>query len=273
MYWDHMNRNSPDTSGQQQPAESGTSHLFRLDGLENLLFGFRSTRAYITKSERAYAAVRRAIVTHALPHGVPLDEAMLQHHFPVGRTPLREALKRLSYEGLLNWPPHQAPSIRDVGLYELKSLFETRRLIEYHVAGCAAERATADDILHMEMIRQKLAEAAGEGLIYEAVELDYALHAAIAEAAQNRFLVEASNNLNLQSLRLWFRAQRELGITNVDHMHTSLVRAISEHDVHTAQSLATMHIDSSVSRQQQLLITDSRPEVQYQAEIVPEFPA
>ena len=224
-----------------------------MQGLESVLFGFHSRRAFLTKSEQAYAAVRRAIVTHALPSSVALDENMLFEHFPYGRTPLREALKRLSYEGLLLWPSHQAPMIRDVGLYEMQHLFQTRRILEYEIATLAAERATAEDMERMNLFREKLSEASAAGYVYESVELDFALHSAISQATQNRFLVEASNNLNLQSLRLWFRAQHQLGVATIDRSHAALVDAIGRNDAEAALTLTIAHIDSSLTRQQTLL--------------------
>lgn len=256
-----MNRESEvparsDTSGTDESTLTGPIPNF-MHGLESVLFGFHTQRSYLTKSEQAYAAVRRAIVTHALPSSVPLDETMLFDHFPYGRTPLREALKRLSYEGLLLWTPHQAPMIRDVGLYEMQHLFKARRILEYEIATLAAERATRDDIDCMNMFRTKLADASRAGYVYEAVELDFALHSAIAVATKNRFLVEASNNLNLQSLRLWFRAQHQLGVSNIDRSHTDLVNAISRHDTQKALELTISHIDSSFERQQALLTANA----------------
>lgn len=233
-------------------ATSRHDGLFRIGGLENVLFGFRSGRPNLTKGERAYAEVRRAIVTHALPAATPLDEATLLEFFGFGRTPLREALKRLSYEGLLVWRPHQAPMIRDIGWLELPSLYETRRLLEYQVAENAARHATAADIRQMEIIQQKLQEASGQGYAYEAVELDYELHSAIATASKNRFLAEASNTLNLQSLRVWYLAHQILGTSNVDKLHGRLVHAIATHDPALARALAAAHIDRSLERQRAL---------------------
>lgn len=243
---------SPQNFSVEEPASRYTSSSL-IHGLEDVLFGYRATRSFLTKSERAYAAVRRAIVTHALPSSVPLDENLLLDHFPVGRTPLREALKRLSYEGLLAWPPHQAPMIREIGLYDLQHLYETRRILECQIATISAERASPEDIMHMDTVRRKLADASHAGHVYEAVELDFALHSAIAHATQNRFLVEASNNLSLQSLRLWFRAQHVLGVATLDKSHNDLVRAISRHDPGETLLLTKAHIDSSLERQQMLL--------------------
>lgn len=227
-------------------------------GLAQSLFGHPAQRTHLTKGERAYAAVRRTIVTHALPAAVPLDEHSLLAQFPYGRTPLREALKRLTHEHLLVWPPHQAPMVRDIGLYELANLYETRELLERRVAALAAERAEDDNIETMQQLRVRLSKASDNGFVYEAVELDFALHAAIARATRNRFLTEASTLLNLQSLRLWFRAHDELGVAGVHRTHMELVEAIAIHDVNAAEDVATNHVERSRTRQEQLLTRGPR---------------
>lgn len=233
----------------ERPQDDG---VFRISGMEGILFGFRSNHLVLTKGERAYGEVRRAIVTHALPAGVPLDETTLLERFDIGRTPLREALKRLSYEGFLVWPPHQAPTIRDIGLFELPILYDTRRLLEYRIAECAARYASPEDIQRMETIRQMLETASRLGYVYEAVELDFALHSTIANSTQNRFLADASNTLNLLSLRIWYQAHRILGISNVDKIHSQLVDAISNHDIGTSRQLMEVHINRSIERQREL---------------------
>lgn len=223
----------------------------------SLVHGFEmagaARRQYMTKSQRAYAALRRAIVTHTLPSGTPLDELTLLDLFPFGRTPLREALKQLSFEGLLLWPPRQAPMIRYISAHEMRHLYETRYIVEPEIATLAARNAMAHDVARIRAICDRLVNASRHGNVYESVEIDYALHAAIARATQNRFLAEASNNLNLQSLRLWFRAQQGLGVSTIHTLHIELVDAIADGDASLARALATEHIDSSQERQQHLL--------------------
>lgn len=222
-------------------------------GLEKVFFGLDARRPVLTKSQLAYADVRRAIIVRDLPAHTPLDESRLLRHFPYGRTPLREALKRLSHERLLLWPPHQAPSIRDIDLYELRHLYAMRRLLELEIAGLAAERATDGDFERLKSLQNRLIHASDAGQVYEAVELDFALHSAIAHATKNRFLAEASNNLNLQSLRMWYFAQYQLGVESIHRSHTDLVEAIRDRSPERARQLTTSHIDSSWDRQQAIL--------------------
>lgn len=219
------------------------------DQLIRSLFNLPPSRTVFTKSQSAYAEVRKAIVTHSLPASQPMDEAYLQSLFPYGRTPLREALKRLSHEGLLSWPSHQAPSVRDVSMHEMQYLYETRRMLEPTIAVLAARRATEHDLDRIEYCKNELIRASESGDIYYSVERDYALHAAIAAASQNPFLAEASNNLNLQSLRLWYRNQTAHGIQRIHEMHSELVETIFSGNEVKAEELALQHIASSLKRQ------------------------
>lgn len=232
---------------------------FLVHGFDNVHIRPENRRRYLTKGQGAYVTIRRSIVTHTLPADVPLDEMLLLDVFPFGRTPLREALKQLSYEGLLFWPPRQAPSIRDISVNEMRSLYETRYLLETEIARLAAQRATDADLVRINALREKLVDASRNGHVYESVELDYALHAAIARSSQNRFLAEANTNLNLQSLRIWYRAQQSLGISTIHTSHSNLVEAIRRHDPDTAGRLAEEHVESSRTRQRLLL--ESAPDL------------
>lgn len=223
------------------------------DELTRVILRLAPNRTTLTKSQRAYVDVRKAIVTHDLPAGIPLDESYLHSLFPVGRTPLREALKLLAHERFLSWPAHQAPSVTDVSMQDMVYLFETRSLLETNIAVLAAQRVQKANREEMDRLRIAMSEASAKGATYESVEYDYALHAAIARATQNQFLAEASNQLNLQSLRLWYRAQATHGIKLIDKLHSDIVNAICEGDVELVRRLAQEHVQNSFNRQKSML--------------------
>jgi DNA-binding GntR family transcriptional regulator len=244
--------------GNELHARRNTATLpFLIDGLEDLILRRSQDGLPATKVTTAYGAVRRAIVAHELPASHPLDETWLRTRFDSGRTPLREALKRLAHEKFLIWPSHQAPIVRDVGMEELPRLYETRMLLESQVAYFAAQRATNVDDDRLAQILELLAAASTNAETYHSVELDFAFHAAIAQSTQNRFLREASDNLNRQSLRIWFRAQRALGVGQVEMLHRELANAILERDAARAASVAREHVQRSVERQQELQRLDA----------------
>lgn len=202
-----------------------------------------------TKSDLAYRRLRRAIVSFEVAADAPLDEAELMRRYGFGRTPLREALKRLAREQFIIWPPHRTPYVRAIGLDELPSLYETRLLLEVPVAGLAAERIAADELAGLDDLLVRIREAADAARPYEEVELDHELHVAIARGTHNRYLVEAVTALNCGSLRLWYLAQRQLGMTHVHELHERLVDALRRHDRPLAEELAREHVLRSHQRQ------------------------
>lgn len=201
-----------------------------------------------TKADTAYHALRRAIVTLEIEGGEPLDEATLSERFGVGRTPLREALKRLALEQLVVAPPHRTPYVRSFGLTDLQPLFETRLLLEVPVAGIAAERASDADLHALEANLAEIVQAVARNDVYETIELDYAFHSRLARATQNRFLAEAINQLNRGSLRLWYLAHLRLGLHAVGSHHQELIDALQSRRREVGEEVMRGHVLRSQSR-------------------------
>lgn len=202
-----------------------------------------------TKGDLAYQRLRRAIVTFEIASDAPLEENELMARYDLGRTPLREALKRLVLEQFIIWPPHRTPYVRAISVHDLQPLYETRFLLEVPVAGLAAERITDEELAGLDAILEALREETAANRVYEAVELDHELHSAIARATHNRYLAEAINALNCGSLRLWYLAHRQLGMTQVERLHAELVDALRRHDRELAEGVARQHIVKSQERQ------------------------
>lgn len=205
-----------------------------------------------SKSDIAYRSLRRAIVTSQIGVNQPLDEAVLMARFEVGRTPLREALKRLALEQFIVWPPHRTPYVRAMSVDDLRRLYETRFLIEVPASGLAAERIGVDELDALEEALKGMSAAVAAGDVYEAVEADWAIHSAIARGTKNRFLEEAVNQLNCGSLVIWYRAHSQLGLGDAHATHLGLVEAIRRHDRAAAEELMQRHISTSQRRQQEL---------------------
>jgi DNA-binding GntR family transcriptional regulator len=201
-----------------------------------------------TKADAAYRALRRAIVTLAIEGGEPLDEAALGERFGIGRTPLREALKRLALEQLVVAPPHRTPYVRSFSLTDLQPLFETRLLLEVPVAGVAAERATEADLTALDSNLADMERAVARDDVYDTIEIDYAFHSLVARASQNRFLAEAINQLNRGSLRLWYLAHLKLGLQDVPSHHAEVIAAFRTGQRPIVEEVMRQHILQSQSR-------------------------
>jgi DNA-binding GntR family transcriptional regulator len=202
-----------------------------------------------TKTDAAYQALRRAIVTGEIGPNEPLDENALQQHYQLGRTPLREALKRLAREQFATWPAHSTPFVRGVSADELNDLYQTRIILEEPASRIAAASITDTQLDRLDKMSVQIEELISGGEIYHAVEADHALHLAIAQSTGNRFLAEAVSNLNCGSLRLWYTAHNRLHDQTQTPRHSHLIEALRNRDPERAAEETRRHIMRSHERQ------------------------
>lgn len=206
-------------------------------------------QTYLTKTEQAYWNLRKAIVTGEFSDLSPLDESVLMERIDVGRTPIREAIKRLASEEFVVWHAHRTPHVRTTSIDDLASLYEARQIFEVKAAMIAVERATKADLDAMEHLCDRLDEAIRNDQPYAVAELDYDFHLAIAKASYNRFLVEAIRFLNFGSLRLWYRSYVRIGTESINDHHRQQVEAIRNRDVTLLEQSTVDHIEFSHERQ------------------------
>ena len=177
-----------------------------------------------------------------------LDEGLLMERYRLGRTPLREALKRLSYEHFIIWPPHRTPYVRALTPADTRQLTEARLATESAAARLATERASASEVARLRSLISEMQEAEGQGDLYELVELDYAFHSHVAHMTKNKYLADAVDNLNCSSLRLWYTTNKVLGYRNVGDRHIPILVAISSDDPDIAENSIRDHIVRSLER-------------------------
>jgi DNA-binding GntR family transcriptional regulator len=205
-----------------------------------------------TKTEQAYHVLRRAIVTGDLVEDLPLDDAMLSTRYGFGRTPIREALKKLADEQFINYPPHRTPYVRGIRVRDLSRLYESRHLLEEPVARLAARRATSAQLDELERICDRIDDEIAADQPYGAIEYDHQFHLEIAKSTDNPFLAEAVNRLNCGSLRIWYLAHSTLGMENTNEDHRAIQAALKEKDPDKSETLVRQHIDKSYARQMAL---------------------
>src|SRR6266849_5474816 len=112
--------------------------------------GARRTQSVVpdvarSQSEEAYIRIRDRIVCLDMPPGSVVEEGRLRDELEIGRTPIREALQRLSWENLVRSVPHRGTFVTDVNITDLARITEVRVVLEGHAARLAAERGTATD--------------------------------------------------------------------------------------------------------------------------------
>lgn len=203
----------------------------------------------VTKSEAAYQALRRAIVTGDIRGQAPLDEPDLLLTYGLGRTPAREALKRLAHEQLIVWGPHRTPYVRDIGVQELKPLYEARQFLEIPAARLAASLMSMQELAHLGSIVAEIDAAYTADEVYEAVQLDYSFHGSVADGSRNPFLARAVKALNESSLRLWYVGIERFPRRAEDNDHGEIVAALRTRDPDVAEAAVRKHVENSFQRQ------------------------
>jgi DNA-binding GntR family transcriptional regulator len=154
-------------------------------------------------ADRAYVAMRDLIVTLRLSPGAALREDALMRDLGLGRTPLREAVKRLALEGLVEVRPRSGTFVTDVQAADIVHIAEVRAELEAQAARLAAKRM--DDELRAAAGRLDAELRAIEGTtgIDAYMGLDERVHRFVWEAAGNPYLLDALERLWALSLRIW----------------------------------------------------------------------
>src|SRR5438034_2266320 len=138
-------------------------------------------------ADKAYHAIRGLIVSLDLAPGTVIDERELIERLGIGRTPVREALRRLAQERLVEVYPRRGMFVTGVDVRELARLSEVRAVLEPEAARLAAERATEADRAELEALLTELARDRPRDW-RALMGLDERIHRTVYRASHNRFL-------------------------------------------------------------------------------------
>ncbi|GGV09677.1 GntR family transcriptional regulator [Streptomyces filipinensis] len=199
----------------------------------------------LSLAERAYRAIRDRLVMLEIRPGAPINEEQLGQSLGVGRTPVREALKRLQYERLITTYPRRGTFATDVNITDLAHISEVRQELEPLAAAQAARRATATDRAALTLLRREL--AGGDVRAHEAAELmrlDLQVHRAIYAATHNPYLEDTLVRHDNLATRIWcLFVDRLSDMAGHVEEHGPLIEAIVGGDPDRAAELARSHVE------------------------------
>jgi DNA-binding GntR family transcriptional regulator len=193
-------------------------------------------------SEKAYQLIKEKVVTLELPPSTVIDEHSLMQELGLGRTPIREALQRLDYEGLVNIIPRRGTFVSEISFTDLPRLFELRASLEGFCARLAARRITDDQIEKMETVLRDLETTQDENR-QALMSVDERFHKLLYKAAHNEFLAETLDRLYDLSLRLWHLVFYRLAdVRHSIEQHRGILDALKEGNEGEAEALVRKHI-------------------------------
>jgi DNA-binding GntR family transcriptional regulator len=189
-------------------------------------------------ADRAYVQLRDQIVTLALPPGAPINEELLGRELQMGRTPLREAIKRLALENLISVYPRRGTFVTEINITDLAHISDVRVQLEGHAAYRAAQLLTADQRAELDVLLERVSTPSGA-----LMELDADVHRFVYRCAGNPYLQETLERYLNLSLRIWYLVLERLPhLFDRVHEHRELLAAIGGGDAQRAQSIAAEHV-------------------------------
>jgi DNA-binding GntR family transcriptional regulator len=194
-------------------------------------------------ADQAYYRIRERIVTLELPPGSLVSEKDLMEQLGLGRTPVREALRALARERLVEVFPRRGMFVSSVEVRDLAGLSEVRLTLEPRAARLAAERATDDDRARIALLLKELEHVRDSPDERALIDLDQRIHRHIYECTHNPFLAATLNEYYVLTLRIWFLAlDRVARLEDAVREHRELLQSIRAGDGDRAEEAMRRHI-------------------------------
>jgi DNA-binding GntR family transcriptional regulator len=191
-------------------------------------------------ADRAYVELRDQIVTLAIPPGAPINEEAIGRDLAIGRTPLREAIKRLALENLVAVYPRRGTFATAIDITDLAHVSDVRVQLEGHAAFRAAQRLTP---AQREELEQLLGRLDDDGDAEELLRRDAEVHRFIYRCAGNPYLRDTLERFLNLSLRIWYLVLGRLPhLPERVHEHVALLRAIRDGEADGARTIAAEHV-------------------------------
>lgn len=198
-----------------------------------------------SSAEMAYEALMSAIREGRFMPGDRLREEEVGDDLSLSRTPVREALRRLEAEGVVEHSPRIGAVIRRLGHSEIVELYEMRMVLERTAAEMAAKHGTDAEFDTLDELNAAILEARAQPS--RAAGINQTFHRSLYLAGRNRFLLEAARALNNSLLLLGPTTYGDdARIDDVVTQHQAIVDALRNEDAEAAGVAAEAHLQASL---------------------------
>ena len=201
-------------------------------------------------ADRAYLSIRDLIVSLELAPGALIDERQLVETLGIGRTPVREALRRLAQEQLVEVFPRRGMFVTGVDVRDLARISEVRAALEPEAARLAAERATDEERAELAALSDQIKGGA------DLMGLDERIHRAVYAAAHNHLLEKTLGEYYVLALRIWMIAlARAQDLEDAVEAHRDLVHEIVVGNGDGAAGVMRAHVENFEQAMRKALVS------------------
>ncbi|MHA6345684.1 GntR family transcriptional regulator [Roseivivax sp. CAU 1761] len=197
---------------------------------------------------RLAEALRAKILEGELPEGEKVREVALTQEFGVSRTPLREAMKMLAAEGLIELIPNRGAIVSRQSEAELAEAFPVLAALERLAGEFAARNATEEDIARIEEMTEQLRGTVEAGDRHAYFQLNYAIHSFILTAGRNQTLMRTHSTVATRIYRARYQANlsKARWQTALDE-HREIARALRARDAARLGALLHDHLMATLA--------------------------
>ena len=199
----------------------------------------------LTQTEKAYAAIKTAILRGEIEEGTFLSESAITMRYRIGRTPYREACNRLLHERLLEAVPRRGYLVPEISYQAVSAIFETRIILEAAIAELACSRATEQDLGDLKQLAERppLTGNPDEDFARQ-IQANKDFHLRLAKTTRNRELVELLTRNLEKAERLMYIELRGSRFRNTDlpSLHGRIVDSVYARDAERAREAVVRDI-------------------------------
>ncbi len=210
----------------------------------------------MTATERLYQELKHDIVTCVLTPGKSMSEGDLGKRYQTSRTPVREACRDLSNEGLITIIPFRGYFVSALTVTEFNNLQEVQLVVDPSAAALAADRANAVQIANLQKWAKYKYKSNQKDSYYEFLEQNRSLHVGIADATGNNHLVDIVSDVHTRLMRYFYLglSSHSFGAEIVKE-HSAIVEAVRKRLPAEARRVTHDHIVNTMRRSAGLFST------------------
>ena len=210
------------------------------------LKGFANLKPRRSLAMEAADSLREFILLGKLAPGVPVRERDLAEAFGISRTPLKEALRILESEGLIEYGPTRRPVVADPSLDQIIDWLKVQGALEALAGELSCSVASDKDITQIAALKADIVRLNSAGKRLEAFRRDMEFHSAIVAASGNQALVETHTTYNARLWRVrYLSSQRKVGLTKTEEQHAEIVAALQARDVARSREALRRHLQTA----------------------------
>ncbi len=203
--------------------------------------------------QRVAGVIRDAILDGKLLPGAPLVEKAIADDLEISRAPVREAIRMLVKEGLVESVAYKGSRVRHLSQRDVQEVYAMRGLLERYAVRQYFENDTGDRLLPLEAACADMEAAATAADIKGLSDADERFHRSLIELAQNEMLLGMWTLIGLRARHAMALRNGQVGdLHRVAGNHRTIVAALAARELETSLQLVTAHIDSGA----QLILDD-----------------